>query len=317
MASLYAFRRQGAQNRLNLPVSANEITAIHHEVDGILIRLSRQGEGWQLEHPAYGGTVEADARAVEALLEDLRHWEVAGLREAADFETPGVPQPVQDAATPGYRTAVTDGHLRLYTAGGLLGHRKVWDGRWRVADSTLYLRESRRLYSRLYDPRQTAAGNGALAMDLTAEASHWRNKWICHYYYYDIARAEWRTDDEHFVYTAGATPPAAASREQALSAFRAVFFDRYASPADSLTLAEALTRPACLRFSVFSKQGDSTFLEAYRLFDAQGRADCFRLCGRLEKRGPQTPVSQTDTVFLSYQTLDRLQAALSAAADRP
>lgn len=319
LAVLYGFRRQGRQRSLNLRATTAEVVEIRHQAGGRLIRLYRQGETWQLIHPAYARPVEADAGAVETLLDDLRHWEVAGLREAAGFE-------------PDW----TDGRLRVYARGGLLGRHKVWDGRWRYADSNLYLRDGRRLYSRLYDPRRAGEdGETALAADLTAAPEHWRNKWICHYYYYEIARAEWQDANAHFIYkandgnatkapdnkastaegTASANANAATdTREQALSAFRAVSFDRYATLADSLILRQAFTQPAHLCFSVFSKDGDSTFLRAYYILDAHGQADWFRLCGRLEKRGPQTPAPRTDTVFLSYQTLDRLKAAFSAMA---
>ncbi len=333
LAGLYAFRLQGRQRSLNLRAATAEVVEIRLRVADTSVRLFRRADEWRLSHPALSVSVMADEAAVETLLDDLRHWEVKTLVPAEDFETAA-----DTVSTP------VSGRLRVYTQGrwgGLFGHRKVWDGRFRRSDRALYLRDSRRLYSRLYDPRRAGeGGEAALAADCTTALRHWRDRWISHYYYYDIARAEWQSaDGRRFVYTpptaaAGTTPadrpfhpqPAegaaspSGSPEAALSAFRGVRFDRYAEPADSAALATALNAPPAAVFSVVSTAGDSTRLTAYTLYDTAGRADWFRLCGILDRHTvpaavkghrPAAPLRTRDTVFLNYPPLDRLRAALA------
>lgn len=323
LAALYGFRMQGRQRTLNLRTATAEVVEIRLREAGTPVRLFREADEWRLSHPALPHPVPADGPAVEALLDDLRHWEVKTL----------VPAQALDSTADTADTSVS-GRLRVYTQrrwGGLFGHRKVWDGRYRRTDSALYLRDSRRLYSRLYDPGRTGeGGEAALSADVTTDLRHWRDRWISHYYYYDIAQAEWQdADGRHFVYQADASLPGQTPYNQhqiaALSAFRAVRFDRYAEAADSAAIAVALSAPPAAVFSVVSTRGDSTRLSAFTLYDTAGQADWFRLCGILEKyeeapdglsdrTGKTASDARRDTVFLSYQLLDRLRAALAAVS---
>lgn len=309
LAALYGFRMQGRQRSLNLRAATAEVVELRLRADDTTVRLFRQADEWRLSHPALPQPVPADELAVETLLDNLRHWEVKTL----------VPARALDTAAD---NASVSGRLRVYTQGGrggLFGHRKVWDGRFRRSGHALYLRDSRRLYSRLYDPRRAdEGGEAALAADCTTALRHWRDRWISHYYYYDIARAEWQSaDGRRYVYTPQTTASAAtpaARPEAVLSAFRGVRFDRYAEAADSAALAVALSAPPAAVFSVVSTHGDSTRLSAYTLYDTAGQADWFRLCGILEKQPAEGApcTARRDTVFLSYQLLDRLRAALGA-----
>lgn len=306
LAVLFYFRWQGRQRTPELRVPTDQIAEIRFRVNDTVFKLYRREDVWMLSHPAYTAPVAADGTAVETLLDHLRHWEVRGIAtaDALDSALDKTDNPAQ-------------GRLRLYTRGRLGGLRSVWHSRWLKADRTLYLKDGHRLYSRLYDPRQTDGGGEAeIAADFTAEARHWRNRWICHYYYYDIARAEWQgADGRRLVYTAEATRPQPAQNQSAaLSAFRGVYFDRYAEAADSAVLRDALGREAAARFTVVSTAGHRTQLDAYTLYDTAGQADWFRLCGILEKQPAEgaPAAASRDTVFLSYQLLDRLQGALKA-----
>ena len=307
VAALVYFRWQGRQRTPELTAPTADIVELRFRVNDTVFKLYRLDDVWMLSHPAYAAPVAADEVAVETLLDNLRHWEVRGIATAEAL----------DSVLDGPNRRAEEGRLRIYTRGRFGGLHPVWRGRWRKADRRLYLKESRRLYSRLYDPRQTdGGGEAALAADFTADARHWRNRWICHYYYYDVARAEWQgADGRRLVYTnEAAQAQPAQNQTAALSAFRGVYFDRYAEAADSTALRDALSRPAAARFSVVSTSGDRTQLDAYTLYDTAGRADWFRLCGILEKRPAEgnTPraAASRDTVFLSYQLLDRLRAAL-------
>lgn len=309
LAALCYFRWQGRQRTPELRVPPADIAEIRFRVNDTVFKLYRRADVWMLRHPAYTAPVAADETAVETLLDHLRHWEVRGVA-AADALDSALEESDKHA----------QGRLRLYTRGRFGGLRPVWHGRWLKADRTLYLKDGHRLYSRLYDPRQTdGGGEAAIAADFTAEARHWRNRWICHYYYYDIARAEWQgADGRRLVYTAEATRPQPAQNQTAaLSAFRGVYFDRYAGAADSAVLRDALSREAAARFTVVSTAGARTQLEAYTLYDTAGRADWFRLCGLLEKRPAEgaPAAASRDTVFLSYQLLDRLRAALGTIGE--
>lgn len=311
VVALVYFRWQGRQRTPELTVPMADIAELRFRVNDTVFKLYRLDDVWMLSHPAYAAPVAADEVAVETLLDNLRHWEVRGIATAEVLDS--IVKDTDNHA---------QGRLRIYTRGRFGGLHPVWRGRWRKADRTLYLKDGHRLYSRLYDPRQTdGGGEAALAADFTADARHWRNRWICHYYYYDVARAEWRdADGRHYVYTAEAAQPQPAQNQTAaLSAFRGVYFDRYAEAADSAALRDALSHPAAARFSVVSTAGDRTQLEAYTLYDTAGRADWFRLCGILEKRPAEgdTPraAASRDTVFLSYQLLDRLRAALGTIGE--
>lgn len=310
VAALFYFRWQGRQRTPELTVPTADIAELRFRVNDTVFKLYRQDEVWMLRHPAYAVPVVADETAVETLLDHLRHWEVRGILTAQALDSVA-------AASDG-----VSGRLHIYTQGRWGGLRPVWRGRWLKAGHRLYLKDGHRLYSRLYDPRQAdEGGEAALAADFTASARHWHNRWICHYYYYDIARAEWQgADGRRLVYTASA-PQMQPTQNQsaALSAFRGVYFDRYAEAADSALLTDALSRPAAAVFSVVSTAGHRTQLQAYTLYDTTGRADWFRLCGILEKQpadgGTPQAAASRDTVFLSYQLLDRLQGALSTIGE--
>ena len=309
VAALVYFRWQGRQRTPELTVPTADIAELRFRVNDTVFKLYRLDDVWMLSHPAYAAPVAADEVAVETLLDNLRHWEVRGIATAEALDS------VLDAQN----SRAGEGRLRIYTRGRFGGRHPVWRGRWLKADRRLYLKESRRLYSRLYDPRQTdGGGEAALAADFTADARHWRNRWICHYYYYDVARAEWQGGDgRRLVYTNEAAQAQPTQNQTAAqSALRGVYFDRYAEAADSAARRNALSRPAAARFSVVSTAGHRTQLDAYTLYDTAGRADWFRLCGILEKQPAEgdTPraAASRDTVFLSYQLLDRLRAALNA-----
>lgn len=322
IAALYGFRRQGGNRVPELTVGPEAVTELRLRVGDTSLRLSRRvpDAPWVLTHPAYAHPVAADERAVESLLDALRHWEIRTLTPADSLRSG--PADITRLT----HADASDGRLRVYTE-GRLGRHKAWDRRWRRTGKALYLRENRHLYARLYDPRQAdAAGEAALAAAFTATARYWRHKWICHYYYYDIARAEWQSADGHFICEPAADVSASTAAATALSAFRGVHFDRYAEASDSAVLADALSRPPVALFSVVSTAGDSTHLAAYTLYDTAGRADWFRLCGLLTQSDPQMPATpparpgtdlSPDTVFLSYQLLDRLRAAITAAGSTP
>ena len=311
VAALVYFHWQGRQRTPELTAPTADIAELRFRVNDTVFKLYRQADVWMLSHPAYAAPVAADEVAVETLLDNLRHWEVRGIATAEALDS--IVKDTDNHA---------QGRLRIYTRGRFGGLHPVWRGSWLKADRRLYLKESRRLYSRLYDPRQAdGGGEAALAADFTADARHWRNRWICHYYYYDVARAEWQgADGRRLVYTnEAAQAQPTQNQTAALSAFRGVYFDRYAEAADSAALRNALSRPAAARFSVVSTAGHRTHLDAYTLYDTAGRADWFRLCGILEKQPAEgnTPraAASRDTVFLSYQLLDRLRAALGTIGE--
>lgn len=307
---------------LNLPVEEGAVSEIRLSAEGVKIRLFKDEEGdevrWMMSHSAYrnGEETEADDYAVERLLESLRQWEIEGV-VAADTVAAGATTAdgvgaSGEAANDNVPAAAraTAGRLSVYTKGFFGLKRLVWSRRYLCNNSAAYLRESKRLYNRLYNPRQPdREGRAALAADLTLCPKHWRNKWISRYHYYEIARAEWQSAAGVFI----TAPATALPGEAALSAFRSVRFDRFATSQDSAVLALALSRPATDRLTIFTTTLDSISLSIYPLLDTLGQADLFRICGLLETRtGGRQP--QHDTVFLSHQPIDRLKAALLGSA---
>ena len=309
--------KPGYSRVLNLPVEEGAVSEIRLSAEGVKIRFFRVDEGdevrWLMSHSAYrsGEETEADDYAVERLLESLRQWEIEGV-VAADTVAAGAGR-----VETGVSGSATSGRLSVYTKGFCGLNRLVWSRRYLCTDSAAYLRESKRLYNRLYNPRQPdEEGRAALAADLTLCPKHWRNKWISRYHYYEIARAEWQSAAGVFI-----TAPATASPgEAALSAFRSVRFDRFATSQDSSVLALALSRPATDRLTILTTGSDSISLSIYPLLDTLGQADLFRICGLLETRTAALSTKNThpqhDTVFLSHQPIDRLKAALLGSSTR-